>query len=599
MGFNLGMACSGCIYIVLVTMMYFNKKRISTYENKIYGHLLLVSVLQIIMGLLGFITIYYYPNALLIKRIINVAYLFSLVCWALIFTLYVISISFNNKQNRKTDFIIFAIFLIVFLIISALPMGYYNINNFVYTSGSAISFTYFMSFLCILTIIFCVIKNRKNLLSKKYIPVASFFLIGIVALIFQINNPKLFLISPMEMIVTIIMYFTIENPDVKMLTEVYRAKEISDNANEEKTMFLFNVTKEIKGATIKRRWPFPIGENKSTILEETSNKNINVAVVNDNAMEIKSDIAQFNTMTNELLDISSIDAANIKVYNTKYNIKLILKQIITTYKEKCNNIEFRSNIASDLPEYMYGDSINLKKILISLLDNAIKYTNNGYVELNVSCVKKQDICRLIISIEDSGIGIKSEELDKVFNKNKEELNRDNLKNNLYTIKKILTIMGGAIITNSTYGKGTTMKVILDQKIVPDEFSPELKLYNNKKILLIDSNENTYKIFKKILHSDNINIDYVGVGKLGLDKIREKEKYDLVFIEDDLKPLDGYEIIKKLNNIKTFNSPVVLLTKDSNVEYNDDYKKYGFKNYLLKPIKKKDLFEIIDTLTSDK
>ena len=248
---------------------------------------------------------------------------------------------------------------------------------------------------------------------------------------------------------------------------------------------------------------------------------------------------------------------------------------------------------------MYGDSINLKKILISLLDNAIKYTNNGYVELNVSCVKKQDICRLIISIEDSGIGIKSEELDKVFNKNKEELNRHNLKNNLYTIKKILTIMGGAIITNSTYGKGTTMKVILDQKIVPDEFSPELKLYNNKKILLIDSNENTYKIFKKILHSDNINIDYVGVGKLGLDKIREKEKYDLVFIEDDLKPLDGYEIIKKLNNIKTFNSPVVLLTKDSNIQYSDDYKKYGFKNYLLKPIKKKDLFEIIDTLTSDK
>lgn len=593
MGFNLGMICSGCIYIVLVTMMYFNKKRISTYENKIYGHLLLVSVLQIIMGLLGFITIYYYPNALLIKRIINVAYLFSLICWALIFTLYVISISFNNKQNKKIDFIIFAIFLIVFLIISALPMGYYNINNFVYTSGSAVSFTYFMSFLCILTIIFCVIKNRKNLLSKKYIPVASFFLIGIVALIFQINNPKLFLISPMEMIVTIIMYFTIENPDVKMLTEVYRAKEISDNANEEKTMFLFNVTKEIKTVTNS------INSHTDTILEETSNKNINVAVVNDNAMEIKSDIAQFNTMTNELLDISSIDAANIKVYNTKYNIKLILKQIITTYKEKCNNIEFRSNIASDLPEYMYGDSINLKKILISLLDNAIKYTNNGYVELNVLCVKKQDICRLIISIEDSGIGIKSEELDKVFNKNKEELNRDNLKNNLYTIKKILTIMGGAIITNSTYGKGTTMKVILDQKIVPDEFSPELKLYNNKKILLIDSNENTYKIFKKILHSDNINIDYVGVGKLGLDKIREKEKYDLVFIEDDLKPLDGYEIIKKLNNIKTFNSPVVLLTKDSNIEYSDDYKKYGFKNYLLKPIKKKDLFEIIDTLTSDK
>ena len=97
-------------------------------------------------------------------------------------------------------------------------------------------------------------------------------------------------------------------------------------------MFLFNVTKEIKTVTNN------INSHTDTILEETSNKNINVVVVNDNAMEIKSDIAQFNTMTNELLDISSIDAANIKVYNTKYNIKLILKQIITTYKDKFNNL---------------------------------------------------------------------------------------------------------------------------------------------------------------------------------------------------------------------------------------------------------------------
>ena len=592
MGFNLGMTCSGLIYITLITIVFFKKKRIVSLENKIYSYLLIASVIELIMGLLGFVTIAYF-NDFFLRRIINILYLISLVSWTMIFTLYVISISFCTKIEKISSSKIIAIFMIVFLTLSVLPIDYTQSNNFIYTKGIAVSFTYFISFICVLTIIFSVIKNYKNLLNKKYVPVLSFFCLGLIACVLQIFDPKLFLISPMQIMVTIIMYFTIENPDVTMLTEVYRAKEISDNANEEKTMFLFNVTKEIKTVTNS------INSHTDTILEETSNKNINVAVVNDNAMEIKSDIARFNTMTNELLDISSIDAANIKVYNTKYNIKLILKQIITTYKDKCNNIEFRSNIASDLPEYMYGDSINLKKILISLLDNAIKYTNNGYVELNVSCVKKQDICRLIISIEDSGIGIKSEELDKVFNKNKEELNRDNLKNNLYTIKKILTIMGGAIITNSTYGKGTTMKVILDQKIVPDEFSPELKLYNNKKILLIDSNENTYKIFKKILHSDNINIDYVGVGKLGLDKIREKEKYDLVFIEDDLKPIDGYEIIKKLNNIKTFNSPVVLLTKDSNIQYSDDYKKYGFKNYLLKPIKKKDLFEIIDTLTSDK
>ena len=388
---------------------------------------------------------------------------------------------------------------------------------------------------------------------------------------------------------TVLMYFTIENPDMKMLEEVNKAKKISDNANQEKSMFLFNMTKEIRN--ISRN----IDDHADNILSEVSKEETNIENIGDNAREIKYDISKFNTMTNDILDVSNIDASNIKIYNTKFNIKLIIKGLVSIYKEKCQEkgLEFRTDIASDIPEYLYGDSINLKKVMITLLDNAIKYTNNGYVELNVNFVKKIDICRLIISIEDSGIGIKPEELDTIFYKKKEELNRNNLKNNLYTAKKIITMMEGTIIANSDYNKGTTMKIVLDAKIVPTKENVYIKEYDNKKILLVDDSETCEKIIKKLLRGSNITIERTEYGKYCLDKIRSKEKYDLILIKDELKPLDGYTIMTKLQEIRNFNIPCILLTKNTNVEYDDSYQKYGFKDYIIKSNDKNKILNTLD------
>ena len=115
------------------------------------------------------------------------------------------------------------------------------------------------------------------------------------------------------------MYFTIENPDMKMLDEVHKAKVISDNANEEKTLFLYNMTNEIRGITKD------IDKETDNILDETDNKKIDVEEINNSARNIKGSTAKFTTMTNEILDISSIDSASVRIYNEKYNIKRLLK----------------------------------------------------------------------------------------------------------------------------------------------------------------------------------------------------------------------------------------------------------------------------------
>ena len=577
-------------YIILLMFIYFSKRRYKSKENKIYSILIITSFIGVLLELGCRLTIPLLNEIPKTTFLITKLYLVYLLTWITLLSLYTFIIVKNPQSKFKyTKILIIMTYIINIIIIFYLPINYYNDGELMYTYGLSVYWVYILSFIYIMISIIKILLSKTNLKDKKLIPIIAFIIIGTITTIIQLINPGMLLATSMETFVTVLMYFTIENPDMKMLEEVNKAKKISDNANQEKSMFLFNMTKEIRN--ISRN----IDDHADNILSEVSKEETNIENIGDNAREIKYDISKFNTMTNDILDVSNIDASNIKIYNTKFNIKLIIKGLVSIYKEKCQEkgLEFRTDIASDIPEYLYGDSINLKKVMITLLDNAIKYTNNGYVELSVNFVKKLDICRLIISIEDSGIGIKTEELDTIFYKKKEELNRNNLKNNLYTAKKIITMMEGTIIANSDYNKGTTMKIVLDAKIVPTKENVYIKEYDNKKILLVDDSETCEKIIKKLLRGSNINIERTEYGKYCLDKIRSKEKYDLILIKDELKPLDGYTIMTKLQEIRNFNIPCILLTKNTKVEYDDSYQKYGFKDYIIKSNDKNKILNTLD------
>ena len=586
MNFNLGLTFSGVVYTLLIIIIYFKNKRIKTRENKIYSLLLVSTFLELLLGLFGYFSIINISNIPYVTRIINVLYLISLDSWILFFMLYVVSISFDF-ESKKIYKIFWFVYLTIVFLISVLPIDYYYKDNNMYTSGMAVNFTYLIAVLAVIVIIINSIINIKKLSNKKYIPMFVFLVLGGISLFLQIKYPELFLVSPLEVLVTIVMYFTIENPDMKVIEEIHRAKEISDNANEEKTMFLYNMTNEIRGITRD------INKEADIILDETDNKKIDIEVIDNSAREIKGSTARFTTMTNEILDVSNMDGASIRVYDEKYNIRLILDSLISIYKKKCNskNISFRSNISSDIPKYLYGDGINLKKILDILLDNSVKYTDNGYVELDVNTITKNDMVRLIINIEDSGIGIDSEKLGSLF-VNKKDYKEDNydLNDTLYNVKKIITMMGGTIIPNSTYGKGTNMKIILDQKLVIDnnKLDEYEKRIDKKDILYVGSDG---KLINKLLKGKEVDLEIIELGKEALDKIRGNKRYDLILLDDDIKPLSGFVIMKKLLMIKSFNTKVILLT--GNNEYKDSYKEYGFSDIILEPIDEEIFNNIID------
>ena len=579
-------------YSLMLTIIYFKRKNVKTIETKIYSSLIITNILNVSLAVMCYFTILYKDMMPFINDLISKTLLLLFITWELFFTGYVIVITRKNKEKnykeiyKKSRPLLAVLYILISFIVYVLPLYYHNENKIVYSYGPSANFIYALTAILIITWIILIIKNYQILKSRKCIPVVLFIVLTLIVVVIQKQNPGLLLITATETFITIIMYFTIENPDMKMLDEVHKAKVISDNANEEKTLFLYNMTNEIRGITKD------IDKETDNILDETDNKKIDVEEINNSARNIKGSTAKFTTMTNEILDISSIDSASVRIYNEKYNIKRLLKELVGIYKPKAQNknLDFRVSIASDIPEYLYGDGINLKKVLTIILDNSIKYTNNGYIEFNINTIIKGDIVRLIISVEDSGIGMKAEDINKIFTKKQEREDNHNLNNNLYNAKRLITLMNGTIVPSSSYGSGTTMKIILDQKYdtIDTDINKYDNIYDKKKVLLIDDSPSSEKLFNKILSGTNIELTSVKLGKEGLEKIRSKEKYDLILLDEELEPQNGHIIMRKLLEIRNFNTKVILLTKDNKYDYDDSYLQEGFTDYIIKSSDKEEI-----------
>ena len=576
------------ILSITLNIMYFIRKHINSNEAKIFSKILFSNLLGLMLELMCIYMSNKFSPTSLPAIIFTRAYLIYLITYLLFMTLYNYVLCYTTEKQKKLEHykklrnISYTIYAVCVVACMALPLQ----TEKGYAIGPAVNFVYLCSTICINVWFIPMIKNRKIIEHKKFVPLYIFILLIIIVAIIQRIYPQATLITIVEFLIVFIMYHTIENPDMKMLDEVHKAKVISDNANEEKTLFLYNMTNEIRAITKD------IDKETDNILDETDNKKIDVEEINNSARNIKGSTAKFTTMTNEILDISSIDSASVRIYNEKYNIKRLLKELVGIYKPKAQNknLDFRVSIASDIPEYLYGDGINLKKVLTIILDNSIKYTNNGYIEFNINTIIKGDITRLIISVEDSGIGMKAEDINKIFTKKQEREDNHNLNNNLYNAKRLITLMNGTIVPSSSYGSGTTIKIILDQKYdtIDTDINKYDNIYDKKKVLLIDDSPSSEKLFNKILSGTNIELTSVKLGKEGLEKIRSKEKYDLILLDEELEPQNGHIIMRKLLEIRNFNTKVILLTKDNKYDYDDSYLQEGFTDYIIKSSDKEEI-----------
>ena len=593
-------------YIFLLIVVYFSKKRLKSVENRLYILLAITNFLGLFLDIFSVFTIRNMNTHPILNFYISKFYLIYLLTWITLFTIYIFIISTKNKSNAKTkeDITkIFTIFSIIYsllvIAIIVLPLYYFNENNVVYSYGPSASLLYIVSGIYMIIWIICMISNLKNIKSKKYFPIFAYMIIGIAVIYIQMNNPGLLLMSSMETFVTFLMYFTIENPDLKIIEELNIARDQADKANNAKSEFLSNMSHEI-------RTPLNAIVGFSQALEEENLPDEAKDEVKDIIMALQSLLE----IVNGILDISKIEANKLEIVNAEYDFNKVLEELVALTRARMGDkpLQFKTSFDPTIPTVLYGDHTRIKQIILNLLTNAVKYTKEGYINFKVDSVIKEDVCRLIISVEDSGIGIKEENINKLFSK----FERFDLEKNitiegtglgLAITKKLVDLMNGKIVVQSTYGEGSRFTVAIDQKIVKtptitikdQNEQKEVKAFDvsGKRILVVDDNKLNLKVAARLLKEYNVEIETIDSGFECIEKIKAGQTYDLILMDDMMPKMTGTETIAKLKQIEGYNIPTIALTANAISGMKEKYMKAGFDGYLSKPIDKLELNRIIN------
>ena len=590
---------AGLINMILLFVIFFSKNNYNSYENKVYKSMMYVSLFSIINELIMVFFVPIFDSSIIIKELIAKIFLVLVEMWIFLLTLYtaIVSNTLNSKdeeKRKKERRILFIIYIIGALITVCLPIEFvYNKTktSWLYTQGLSTKFVFVVSIIFIYISLSYIVKNKTSLKLKKYIPIYTYIILCTIVSPIQQIDPQALLITFSESIVMLLMYHTIENPDMKMVKDLEQANIQAEKANRAKTDFLSSMSNEIR-TPLNAIIGFSEAIKQNNTVEECHKDAEDIIMASQNLLEI----------INGVLDISKIEANKMEIVNVDYNLKKNCENITKLVKTRIGEkpIDFRVSIASDIPDILHGDSGKIKEVITNILTNAVKYTEKGFVEFKVSCINQNDTSTIFISVEDSGRGIKKEHLQKLFTKF-QRLDED--KNTtiegtglgLAITKSLVDMMGGKIIVQSKYGEGSKFSVYLKQKIVAmvdnsvkEETEEQNMSYENKKVLIVDDNMLNLKVAARLLKEFKLEPELLNSGFECLDKINAGNTYDLILMDDMMPKMSGVETFKKLKEIDGFNIPVVILTANAISGMKEKYLEDGFDDYLAKPIDKNEL-----------
>jgi len=603
------LSIASMLYMIMVAIVYFTKEKVNTSENKIFSKLVLISL----ASLFSEIYITFIPIDMKIPLFVISLKVYLILCvfWLSYFMEYVFIITRNNenkllinykKKYKKTYIKFWIITAFVVIAIILLPISFYNENGMKYSYGPSVNVVFGLSALHMIIMFIYIIKNLKNLKNKGYMPIIFFVVLLSIVAIVQKLYPNLLLANTCFALITTLMYYTIENPDIKIAKELAFSKMIAEESRDRTLNTLNEISDELKNSFSK--------------LQTFGYKKVNYQDLDEVSKELKY-IKKYNIdfvdRATGLLEIGKIESGSLTLSEKEYDSSELLEELrkMLFYDKKNKQINVLTEFENKVPSVLYGDKTKVEKLVLSVYDYILDIIDKDDLTIKMDSITVGRFSKIKFHFitQDSNLDKYIYEKKQSYDLKVNYLNelefydtKDNVKYD--KILKLASLLNAKLnVSKDDYGR-KDLTLSIRQRIIDPYVMVEQKEENkglkvryfdasDKRILIVHKNNTRLKELLLLLRPYKSDIDVVSSINDMKIKLSDNKTYDMVIIDDTIYNNEkGFETIKSIKSFSGYDIKLVILAADDRVNNCEIYIEEGFDEYIIKPINKKNINHIM-------